>query len=305
MKKLFLLILLALAIVFCVVVLAKNKTVLNTDKNKISVSASFYPYYFFASEIGGDKANVVNITKAGTEPHDYDLTAQDIVQIQSSKIIVLNGKVEPWSSKIKDILKSQPTDILFINSSLFSEQHSGQEDKQGIDPHIWLSPRLAKVQVDEILREYIKVDSQNTAYYTQNADVLKEKLDKLDQEYKNGLSSCRTNKFITSHSAFAYLANDYGLIQVSIAGLSPDSEPSLKELTSIAEFARKNNVKYIFFESLVSPKLSETLAAEVGAQTLVLNPIEGLTPDQIAQGKNYLTIMVDNLQNLRTALGCI
>jgi len=129
-------------------------------------------------------------------------------------------------------------------------------------------------------------------------------IDKLNADYKAGLTSCKKNDIVTSHAAFGYLASDYGLTQVPIAGLSPDAEPSLREMASITNFIKTNGIKYVFFESLVSPKLSQTIADATGVQTLVLDPLEGLTPNAVTQGANYLTVMYQNLKNLRTALEC-
>jgi zinc transport system substrate-binding protein len=179
------------------------------------------------------------------------------------------------------------------------------EDGQDvIDPHIWLSPPLVKQITDKITQALIQIDPANSNYYQTNANSLKAKLDNLDVEYKQGLSNCAEKNIITSHAAFGYLATTYGLNQVSIAGLSPDAEPSPQQLADITKFAKANNVKFIFFESLVSPKLSDTIANEIGAKTLVLNPIEGLTNDEISQGKNYFTEMQNNLSNLKIALQC-
>lgn len=126
----------------------------------------------------------------------------------------------------------------------------------------------------------------------------------LDKDYRSGLSKCNKKDIITSHAAFGYLAKEYGFNQLAIAGLSPDEEPTLQTLKNISDFAKKNNVQYIFFESLVSPKLSETIANEVGAKTLVLNPLEGLSIQDIAEGKNYFTEMRSNLNQLKIALQC-
>lgn len=269
---------------------SRNK---RTRSYKLQITASFYPYYFFASKIGGDKTDVINITPSGGEPHDYEPTSQDIVNIQASKLLILNGTVEPWANKVKDTLKDKKTVILEVGGELFTQ-----------DPHVWLSPTLAKKQVNTILNEFIQIDPVNENYYYINANKLLGELDGLDNEFKNGLSSCKQKNIVTSHAAFAYLASDYGFNQVTITGVSPDEEPSLKKLGQLADFVRKNNIKYIFFESLVSPKLAETVAYETGAKTLVLNPIEGLTPEEVELGKNYLTIMRDNLQNLKVALEC-
>lgn len=298
-----------LFIVLVVVVLGGARIVLRNrtnrvGDNKLQVTASFYPYYFFASQVGGNKVSVINITPPGGEPHDYEPTPQDIINIESSKLLILNGNVEPWGNKIKDLLKGKNTVILETGNGLFTQTVIDENGTNSTDPHIWLSLKLAKTQVNSILDKYIQIDPQNKDYYTNNANDLLNNLNSLDMEYKTGLASCRLQDIITSHAAFGYLATDYGLKQIAIAGLSPDSEPSLKQLAEITQFAKTNNIKYIFFESLVSPKLSQTIASEVGAKTLVLNPIEGLTSMEISQGKNYLTVMQDNLKNLRLALDC-
>ena len=272
--------------------------------NKLQVTTSFYPLYFFSSQIGGDKANVVNITPAGAEPHDYEPTAQDIAQIENSKLLVLNGGgLEAWGDNIQKNIDPQKTTVVIAGQNL-TNQKVLENEQNVIDPHVWLSPQLAKEMVDKITESFIAVDSTNTEFYQANANTLKTKLDNLDSEYKQGLSSCSEKNIITSHAAFGYLATSYGLNQVSITGLSPDAEPSPAQLADIVKFAKANNVKYIFFESLISPKLANTIATEVGAKTLVLNPIEGLSNDEISQGNNYLTEMQNNLANLRTALQC-
>lgn len=272
--------------------------------NKLQVTTSFYPLYFFSSQIGGDKANVVNITPAGAEPHDYEPTAQDIAQIENSKLLVLNGGgLEAWGDNIQKNIDPQKTTVVIAGQDL-TNQKVLENGQNVIDPHVWLSPQLAKEMVDKITGSFIKVDPINTEFYQANANTLKTKLDNLDSEYKQGLGSCRDKNIITSHAAFGYLATSYGLNQVSITGLSPDAEPSPAQLADIVKFAKANNVKYIFFESLISPKLADTIATEAGAKTLVLNPIEGLSKDEISQGNNYLTEMQNNLANLRTALQC-
>jgi zinc transport system substrate-binding protein len=273
---------------------------------KIKVVTSFYPLYFFASQIAGDKAIVSNITPAGAEPHEYEPTARDIASIEDSNLLVLNGGgLEGWSENVQSNLNKNKTKVVVAGDGLTTKKHLEEgQDHDGIDPHIWLSPVLARQMVDKIESGLSISDPSNLSYYKSNAEILKNELSVLDEEFKKGLVTCGSKNIITSHSAFAYLASAYGLNQVSIAGLSTEEEPSSKEMSEISKFSKDNNVKYIFFESLISPKLSETIAKEIGAQTLVLNPIEGLTIDEINSGKDYFSEMRNNLVNLKIALQC-
>jgi len=324
---------------------------------KLKVTASFYPLYFFAKEIGGEKAQVANLIPAGAGPHDYDPSAQDIALIQDSDLLIINGaNLEPWYDKLKSELMEKNIPVVVATEGIDllegghhhhhddehdeeavqdiqaigdheeeheesghdldvkeeheHEEHEHEDEEHGEheemfgDPHVWLSPILAKKIVKQITKGYIQADENNAEYYSEKESNLLFKLDQLDEEYRQGLSSCEYNDIVTSHTAFTYLADEYGLSQVAISGLSPNEEPSAQELAEIVEFAKEKEIKYIFFESLVSPKLSETIANEIGAQTLVLDPIGGLSEDSISKGKNYFTVMEDNLNNLRIALSC-
>lgn len=301
-KKITLLIIAAI-LIFSFSFFAK-RVIPQNDPNKIKITTSFYPYYFFASRIGGDKVNVINITPPGAEPHDYDLTSGDIVNIQTSKALIINGQVEPWKKKITKDLSDNDVKLVETSDNLFTLETIDETGTLTKDPHVWLNPKNAKEQVLKIADTLVAVDTKNEEYYRSNANKLNIELDKLYIDYSNGLATCTTRDIITTHAAFAYLAAEFRLKQVSITGLSPEEEPSLKKLSEISDFAKKNNVKYIFFESLVSPKLANTIASEIGAQTLVLNPIEGLTPEELSQGQNYFTVMNDNLKNLKIALNC-
>jgi len=287
----------ALALVFFALKNIPAKNSVQTDK--LQVVTSFYPLYFFASEIGGDKTQIFNLTPAGAEPHDYEPTGRDIARVENSKLLVLNGGLEAWADNLKQNLSSN-TFVVTAGENLFKKS----ADQNSFDPHIWLSPQLAGKMVDKIKEGFIQVNPENEDYYQNNADVLKSKLTELDKKFQEGLKDCSEKNIITSHSAFGYLASDYDLNEVSITGLSPDAEPSPRQLAEVAEFAKINKVKYIFFESLVSPKLSQTIAQEIGADTLVFNPLEGLTEEEINQGKNYFTEMENNLTNLKIALRC-
>jgi zinc transport system substrate-binding protein len=269
----------------------------------LEVTTSFYPLYFLASQIGRDKATVYNITPAGSEPHDYEPTTQDIVRIEKGDILILNGGVETWGNKMRDNLKGTDVTIVTAGDGLFT-QNLTEDGQTGIDPHIWLDPMRAKAEAAKITQAFVAKDPGNRAYYQTNEKILDGKLATLDRAYQIGLASCQSKNIVTAHAAFGYLAARYGLHQEAIAGLSPDAEPSAKQLVAITTYAKIHNVHYIFFESLASPKLSQTLASEIGAKTLVLDPLEGIPEDEMRQGKNYFTIMQDNLLNLQTALQC-
>ncbi len=303
MKRILLTIIIIIFILGIIFLLNKRVTTLSQTTGKIHVAASFYPLYFFASQIGGDKADVVNITPAGAEPHDFDPSAQDVARIESGNMLVLNGGVEAWGNKIQNNLKGTNVKVIVAGEQLLTKQltENGETMK---DPHVWLNPALAKIEVANITNGFVLIDPKNTAYYKNNEQQLDQKLDQLDEQYKQGLQSCQGKDIITSHAAFAYMAERYGLHQVAIAGLSPDAEPSAKQLADVVSFAKQNHIKYIFFESLVSPKLSQTIANEIGAKTLVLDPIEGISDNDIKQGKNYFTVMKSNLQSLQEALQC-
>lgn len=293
---------LIIVLVLALAVLVPGRTPV-APSEKFEVAASFYPVYFLSARIGGEKATVTNITPAGAEPHDYEPTPQQLASIERSRLIVLNGGMEAWGERVAQGL--DPAKTVLVEAGKGLETRIFEEEGETMaDPHVWLSPALAARMTDAIVAGFVQADPENAAYYEGNAAALKADLAALDAAYKEGLASCEKTAFVTSHAAFGYLAESYGLSQIAIAGLSPEAEPTAKELANVASFAREHGVDVIFFETLVSPKLSETIAREVGARTLVLDPIEGLTDDERAQGSDYLTLMRRNLANLQTALRC-
>lgn len=291
-----------LLIVGLISVQTQNPATTNSDKLKIS--ASFYPLVFFAEEIGKDKVDVSNITPAGAEPHDYEPSGRDIANIMNSRLLILNGLgLEAWGNDVQKNIDQSQTSVITVGDTLVSRQII-ENGVNSIDPHVWLSPVMAEQIVDSITRAMISADSKDEIVFISNASSLKMRLSELDQEYRAGLRNCTQKNIITSHAAFGYVGNNYGFGQQSIAGLSPDSEPSTRQMADITNYAKSNNVRYIFFESLVNPKLSQAVASETGAQILVLNPLEGLTPADIREQKDYFSEMRSNLTNLTLALEC-
>ncbi|AIQ40678.1 metal ABC transporter substrate-binding protein [Paenibacillus sp. FSL R7-0312] len=183
------------------------------------------------------------------------------------------------------------------------EAHAGEgHDHGGLDPHVWLAPAMAIQEVRTIEAALSAASPENAAAFKTNSEAYIAKLQQLDQEFKDGLKDTKRKDFITQHAAFGYLAREYGLTQVPIAGLSPEQEPSAAQMAEIVEFAKANNVKTIFFETLVSSGVADTIAQEIGAKTAVLNPIEGLTEEDIRDNLDYLGVMRQNLTALSAAL---
>lgn len=285
----------------------------NSDSGaeKVSITASFYPLAEMARNVAGDHAEVITITPAGSDPHEYEPSPKDIAVVSNSDLFIFNGAgQDPWAEK----LELENTAIIHMTENFTlkeggaeeheEEEHEEEEHDHEKDPHIWLDPTLAAQEVDIIAEKLAQIDPQNAEQYETNAATYKQELMDLDQEYQQVLSSCQKDSIITAHSAFGYMAARYGFNQIAIAGLSPEQEPSARKLAEVADLAEQEDIQYIFFETLTSPRISETLAQEVGAQTLLLNPVEGLTQEQMAAGENYVTVMRNNLKNLSTALEC-
>ena len=291
----------------------------DTEGRKLNVMASFYPMYDFAVKTGGDKAEVTNMVPAGTEPHDWEPTASDIKNLEEADLFVYSGAgMEYW---VDDVLLSLDTKKLVsaeashgltlrTGQSHDGEEHEGarehageeERDQGDFDPHVWLSPVNAKREMENIKDAFVKADPENKAYYEANYGTYGEKFDRLDQEYKDTLSALPNKNIVVSHEAFGYLCDAYDLTQMGIEGLSPDSEPDPARMAEIIEFVKANKVKVIFFEDMVSPKVAETIAAETGAKTQVLNPLEGLSDEELKGGADYFSVMEDNLKQLEAAL---
>jgi zinc transport system substrate-binding protein len=276
-----------------IVVMLRQTAADKSDNSKVSVVASYYPLYDFAKNVGGDKVQVTNLTPPGAEPHDYEPSAKVLAEAQRSDVFVYNGGVfEPWADTFVRDYKQEDV-----------KARSGITIAAG-DPHFWLDPVLAQKIVANIRDGLSKADPANKEYYAKNADSYSAKLAQLDQDFRSGLEHCDQDTIITSHDAFGYVSQRYGFGVESIAGLSPEEEPSAARLAELSDLMNEKGIGYVFFESLVSPVLADTIAQETGAQTLVLDPIEGLSNEDQKQGKDYVSVQRENLANIRTALAC-
>jgi len=271
---------------------------------KLKVVAGFSPLAEAATRVGGDLVDVQNLTPPGVEPHDLELTPSRIAAIQEADVVLYLGHgfapaVEDAVSDARgttvDLLEGMP-----LEPGVPEEGQTGSVD----DPHVWLDPVLYRQVVQRVEKTFAEARPDDASTFEANARSFDAELGKLDREYRDGLTGCERDLIVTSHAAFGYLAATYGLRQEPIAGLAPDAEPSPDRLAELAALVRREGVTTIFTEELVSPKVAETLAREVGVGTAVLNPLEGLTAKEVAAGDDYVSVMRDNLQTLETALGC-
>jgi zinc transport system substrate-binding protein len=271
---------------------------------KIAVVASFYPMYEFARKVGGDRVIVRNLTPAGAEPHDYELTPRDIVAVNAAGMFVYNGAgLEAWVEKLLPQIPARVVKVKASEGIPLSAVTSG-EDRGLVDPHVWLDPVLAQRQVDNIAAGLARADPAGRSVYEANAQVFKQNLRELHLRLLKTLARCRTKVFVANHAAFGYFAARYGLRQIAISGLAPEAEPSAAKLKEILRVVRQYRLRVIYYETLASPRVAETLAREVGARILVLNPLEGLTDAELRRGKDFIAVMDGNLRNLTQGLDC-
>jgi len=278
---------------------------------KLKVAASFYPMYEFTRMVGGDHVEVVTLTPVGVEPHDWSPSSGHLKTLNQAAVLIYNGiGMEPWVTKTlksldnKKIISVEASKGLELIKAEAVDDGHGHSHKEEMDPHLWLDPMRAAGQVRVIRDALSQADPANKAAFETNAAAYILQLEALDAEMKSGLTGCAKDEFFTTHFAFGYLAHRYGLEQHAMMGLAPDAEPKPKSMAKIIAEAKKHEIKYVFFETLVSDKVAKLLAKEIGAQTLVLNPLEGLTQEEVQSGKNYLSVMRENLTNLRLALEC-
>jgi zinc transport system substrate-binding protein len=249
---------------------------------KRTIVAAFYPLAYAAEKIGGPSFSVENLTPPGAEPHDLELTPREVAGIQQADVVLyLSHGFQPAVSKAVEQARGTRVDIL------------AGLPLHGNDPHVWLDPVL-----------FARIGRRIGTALHRPPGAFVADLQQLDRDYRDGLRDCKRHEIVTSHEAFGYLSARYGLKQVAITGVTPESEPTPRQLAHVIQIVRQTHATTVFFETLVSPRLADTVAREVGARTAVLDPIEGLTPAEQKRGDNYLTLMRQNLAALRKALAC-
>lgn len=253
----------------------------------VDVVAAAYPFAWLTEQVGGPDVRVTNLVKPGAEPHDIELSPRQVVQVRAAKLVVY---LDGFQAAVDDALEAgrQGLDLGRV------------VPRQGQDPHIWLDPVRMEQAAKAIGQRLESADPRHAASYRTRTTAVVAKLVDLDKAFQTALHSCQRHEIVTSHSAFGYLATRYGLVQHGISGLTPDAEPSPGKIAEVTRYARSHHVTTIFFESLVDPKVAKTVAGEIGAQTAVLDPIEG-----VRDGDDYLTVQLRNATALRRALSCV
>ncbi len=305
------------------------------DGGKLKVTASFYPMQFLAERIGGEHVAVTSLTKPGVEPHDLELTPRQIGSISESDYVLYLKGIQPAvddaikQSGVKNTVDAATLTTLENHGSEVSGHDHGHEGEEhadehghegeeaheehsegdghnhgeegGADPHIWLDPVKYAEVAKGVGKSLEKADPDHAADYKKNTETLVAELDKLNTAYASGLKNTATKTFITTHSAFGYLAERYGLTQQGIAGIDPEAEPSPARIQEIHTIAEKEKATTVFFETLASDRTAKTLAKDTGLKTGVLDPLEGITDK--SRGADYIEVMESNLTALQKALG--
>ena len=278
MKNIFLIII----ILFSIIIVTCNNNDNKNASGKLQIYTSVYPIYDFTKKIGGEKITVYNMTKAGAEPHDFEITSKDMANLSKADLFIYNGGgMEHWVDSVKDALQN----IKYIDSS------SNINNQNNLDPHFWLSPKNAKIQMENIKNGLIEIDSESKDYYQSNYNLYANRLDELDNKIKISLSNIKNRNLVLTHPAFGHFCKEYSLNQIAIA--RDEADP--KAMAEIITFIKNNDIKAIFYEEFSSSKLVDSIAKETQIKILTLNPIESLSEKNIEAGEDYFSIMEKNL----------
>lgn len=300
MFKKFLTLLLSIAVFFSFTACSSNSSKSSSSK-KLKVIVSFNAMKEFAYAIGKDKIDIVNMTPNGTEPHDFEPKTKDIEALTNADVFVYNGLgMESWTSKTLKSIDNK--NLITVEASKGADgiknTDAGEIKEHGAyDPHLWISLKGAELEAKNIKNAFIKADSKNKDFYEKNYSDFSKQLNELYNDYNEKFKAVKNKSFVTGHAAFAYLCRDFGLKQDSVEDVFAEGEPSTKRLADLTDFCKKNNVKTIFVEDMVSPKVSKTLAREVGAKVEKIYTIENKE-----DGKNYVEAMKANLEMIYTSL---
>jgi len=272
----------------------------------LKVVVAFYPLQYVVEQVGGDLVTVTNLTKPGVEPHDLELTAKQVASVAFADLVFYEKGFQAAVDSAVDTEKPKrvldAASIVPLRTTPGFTGEATTPSTSALDPHTWLDPQTMIKYASAVAEHLSQARPDSAAAFQQRADALVAQLTTLDSEFSTGLASCRLKVFVTSHAAFGYLAERYGLEQVGITGLTPDAEPTPSRLAEVQKIAKEKGVTTIFSETLASPALADALAKDLGLKTDVLDPLEGITSQ--SRGTDYPSVMRSNLSALRTAGAC-
>lgn len=286
----------------------------STPGAPLRVVAGFYPLAYAAEQVGGDAVEVINLTPPGGEAHDLELSPQQVADVNEADLVLYIPGFQPALDEaiaqgaadralnVTEALTLLPAEDHAHEGEAGHEEegdHAHDESALDGDPHVWLNPLNMATIGDEIAARLSTL--RPAGPFAEGAAALTTAMNALNDEWAQGTAECRSRDLVVSHEAFGYLAQQYDFAQIGIAGLSPDAEPSPARIAEVADLVRDRGVTTIYYETLVDPSVAETLAAETGATTAILDPLEGLLEGSTG---NYVTVMQANLAQVRAGQGC-
>ena len=304
--------------VFLVLILAITCLMLSCQKNeerikkdsRLKAMTSLFPLYDFAGNVGRDKVNVSLLLPPGVEPHSFEPKPGDMMKLNKADVFIYTNKyMEPWVEKLLQRTKNQNLAVVDASHGIAMMEETETEEHErghgGKDPHIWLDFSNAMKMVDNIRDVFVSKDPENENFYLKNAEDYKAKLKNLDQQFQKALSGCEKRVLVHGgHFAFGYLAKRYHLEYIAAYGFSPNAEPRPEDLLKVSKSLRKNGLKYIFYEELISPRIAETVAKETGVSLLLLYTGHNVDREAFDRGVTFIALMQKNLEHLKAGLQC-